>query len=524
MRWQPFSNPDEDPDAEPDGYFEWLIGELDAGREPVPDEPAMAGPDELAGAGFEQGEAADVMPPGPVLAALAGQAVAEAGSLSDDALLGVISAARRLQAYHEHLELAGIAEYARRTEARVAASTARGDRRLKRDGEFAAEELGFELLVSRRAAGERMDLAVDLARRLPATFAGMAAGTISGPKAALIHRGTWYLSDTDAAAADEVLAASAPGLRPDSVGVKAARLARKLDPEAARRHKEEAKADRRVEIRQEASGNASLAGRELDSADVLAAKSSIWAEAEQRRAAGAPGRIDEIRARVYLDRLLGRTAAPDPALAGTPFPALINVIVPAGIFAGEPGTLGQAGGLGLLDGDDSRAVVAAASRHPETRWCVTVTDDATGQATAHGCARGQHPWRPPSAGTGPGVLAALIRHLNVQLEPIARGACDHRHREGQYLPSRRLRHLMLARTTTCPARGCGAQSLHNEADHTIAWPRGATDECNISPPCARHHHAKHAPGWKLEQPAPGVMRWTTPSGRVYTTHPDAYET
>jgi hypothetical protein len=38
----------------------------------------------------------------------------------------------------------------------------------------------------------------------------------------------------------------------------------------------------------------------------------------------------------------------------------------------------------------------------------------------------------------------------------------------------------------------------------------------------RHHHAKHAPGWHLQQTRPGVMRWTTPSGRTYTTHPTQY--
>jgi hypothetical protein len=39
----------------------------------------------------------------------------------------------------------------------------------------------------------------------------------------------------------------------------------------------------------------------------------------------------------------------------------------------------------------------------------------------------------------------------------------------------------------------------------------------------RHHHAKHAPGWHLQQTRPGVMRWTTPSGRTYTTRPTQYD-
>ena len=38
-----------------------------------------------------------------------------------------------------------------------------------------------------------------------------------------------------------------------------------------------------------------------------------------------------------------------------------------------------------------------------------------------------------------------------------------------------------------------------------------------------HHHAKHAPGWNLQQPQSGIMRWTTPSGRTYTTHPTQYD-
>jgi hypothetical protein len=32
-----------------------------------------------------------------------------------------------------------------------------------------------------------------------------------------------------------------------------------------------------------------------------------------------------------------------------------------------------------------------------------------------------------------------------------------------------------------------------------------------------------APGWTLTQPEPGVMHWTTPAGRSYTTRPTVYE-
>jgi hypothetical protein len=50
-----------------------------------------------------------------------------------------------------------------------------------------------------------------------------------------------------------------------------------------------------------------------------------------------------------------------------------------------------------------------------------------------------------------------------------------------------------------------------------------TDECNLSPPCRRHHRVKQAPGWHLDQPRPGIMCWTAPSGRTYVTTPTVYD-
>src|SRR5262249_11425798 len=89
-----------------------------------------------------------------------------------------------------------------------------------------------------------------------------------------------------------------------------------------------------------------------------------------------------------------------PARGPAPLPALINLIIPAGTLLGWSDAPGQAGAWGLTDPGDTRAIVAAASRHPRTRWCVTVTGP-DGAAVAHGCARGQHPWTPGTARDGP---------------------------------------------------------------------------------------------------------------------------
>jgi hypothetical protein len=240
----------------------------------------------------------------------------------------------------------------------------------------------------------------------------------------------------------------------------------------------------------------------------------------------------------------GLTAAePSPSPAdgrAAQVPANIHLLVSAGTLLGWSNEPGEISRLGPVDPAAARDLVRTASRHPATRWCVTVVSDETGEAVAHGCAAGRHPGAvsglvsdsPASAspaGNSPGSardqaaqVAALVSELGVTFEPIARGRCDHRHAEDRYTPSRKLRHLVQARTATCAAPTCGARAVHNDLDHTVAWPDGPTCECNFGPPCRRHHRVKQAPGWVLQQPEPGIMRWTTPSGRVYTTRPTVY--
>jgi hypothetical protein len=45
----------------------------------------------------------------------------------------------------------------------------------------------------------------------------------------------------------------------------------------------------------------------------------------------------------------------------------------------------------------------------------------------------------------------------------------------------------------------------------------------LGPKCRRHHRAKQAPGWRVEQTEPGIMRWTLPNARTHTTTPTVYD-
>jgi hypothetical protein len=334
---------DWDGDAVLAAYF----ADLDAGRARIPEEweiegpaatislgdaadvdlaevAAMLGPDGLGGDVFAQDRTAGAMRPGPVLAALTEQAAGDLGRLTDNQVMGAMSAARRLAARAAWLELRAVAEFTRRREAQLADATARQVPRGCRDGEFPDAELGMELVTSPGAARDAMDLAGDLQTRLPRTGAALGAGLIDEYRVRLIWRPTRCLTDDDAAKADEILAALAPGLRYDQLARKATALAMKLDPEAFKRGKEKARADRqRVTAGREESGNAYLAGRELAVEDALASKAHIDALAVALRRGGLPGTLQRLRVLAFNDLTQGRDplhrlTGPQPADPAAP--------------------------------------------------------------------------------------------------------------------------------------------------------------------------------------------------------------
>jgi len=531
-------------------------------------------------AGFCQGGASDTMAPGPLLATVMDTVAGEDGSglagCSDDQLLGIVSAARRIQSRGAWTEMAAIREFARRAGTGV-------------EGEFAADELAFELHMSQPSAAGQMEFATDVARRLPATFAALAAGQIHPIHLRIIEEQTRLLSDADAAEADAQLAAAAPGMTFGELRYAARKLVLALDPDIARKRKEAARREAHVRRFQEESGNAGMVARELPSDEVLASWQHIEQRALDLRAAGVPGTLQDLRVRAYLDLLQERDsrAAPEgPAASGPDQPppdagpsgpqngpegpdgpggpggpggpdgsggpggpgpaprpspgagpslaALVTITIPLTTCQGRSDTPGEVGGFGPLDRDDARDLVAAAARHPKTRWCVTALNP-DGTAAAHGCAAGRHP--PP----GPANLAATcgpalgpdpppgtrpqdyLRRLGIRMTSVVRGSCDHAYGEAGYHPSRALTHRVRARNATCTAPGCGRPAVRCDLDHTTAWDKGGlTCECNLSPLCRHHHRCKQAEGWRLVQPEPGVLIWRTPAGRAYATRPTDY--
>jgi hypothetical protein len=176
-------------------------------------------------------------------------------------------------------------------------------------------------------------------------------------------------------------------------------------PEKARERREAAAKDARVERWAEDSGNAALMGCELPPDEVLAADQRITAWAKELRRAGLEGGMDELRARAFLDLLLGKDSRPrrdaggggdgtgpgsggsgpagpdaSPPPAGpvpNGFAGRVTLTVPLATVTGLADRPGELGGIGPVDPWLARDLARSAARNPTTTWCVTAATIGT---------------------------------------------------------------------------------------------------------------------------------------------------
>jgi hypothetical protein len=417
----------------------------------------------------------------------------------------------------------------------------------------------------------------ELAERLPLCLEAMRAGRLSAFKVMIIADQTGELSAADVAEADRVLSQDGQERTPGALRDRARRLVARLDPEAAERRKAKARERAYVHGFAEASGNMGIAIRQAGVADGTVAMQNIERRAQYLHAAGEEGSHGSLQVQAAMDFLLGRATPAgaqdagarsgargqsahedgsqedglwdedqnaccdarrdEPGLAGPEgtgkrrgggrgsWMANPVLIVPWDPSLGAPSGPADLPGYGLVDESDTMDLLEAAGQDRASRWCLTVTGP-DGTAVAHGCAAGPRTrGQVLASSVGAGTAADLAAALKVTLVPVARGTCDHKQQEPQYRPSRRLRHLVMARNTTCTAPGCSSPATACDQDHTIAYGTsgGITCECNLAPRCRRHHLIKQSPGWELSQPEPGVLAWTSPAGLTRTTEPTIYQ-
>ena len=104
--------------------------------------------------------------------------------------------------------------------------------------------------------------------------------------------------------------------------------------------------------------------------------------------------------------------------------------------------------------------------------------------------------------------------------PGADAACTHARSVSGYRVPPRLRAFVEARDQDCGYPTCRRAAASCDMDHTVPYHLGGlTCECNLGPHCRRHHRLKGTGAWRLEQPRPGLFRWTTPAGLTYSVSP-----
>jgi hypothetical protein len=366
-------------------------------------------------------------------------------------------------------------------------------------------------------------------------------------------------------------------LTPGGLRSAIAHAVKDVAPDKAKKRREEAARDARVQRWAEDSGNAALMGRELPAAEVLAADQRITAWARQLKKAGLEGDMDVLRARAYLDLLLGKDSRPRQDApggqetaggqggadgqggAGDGFVGRVTLTIPLATLIGLDDRPAEIPGIGPIDPDLARDLADAAARNPKTTWCVTVTDQ-DGHAIGHGCARpepkgrekrrkpgrrdGRDPPGPTADSTGPGFaftatgqhgppggygtwrLQAGVggpRNLLVTLDPITTQDCDHRFEAKGHDPETKLRHLAQVRHATCTSPVCRRPAATCDFEHNTPYEAGGrTCLCNGGPKCRHDHRLKQHPRWKVDQLPDSTFRWTAPSGRQYITEPTRY--
>ena len=267
-------------------------------------------------AGALAGQIAEHLPPGPDLAAWL--AAAPAADLKDHDLAAVAGSWRRIASWAQARELAAVAQIASRAAARDGDIGVDVNGRPARVPASAAAEVSLELTMSQFGASWWTELAVDLAWRLAATGAALAAGVIDLTRARLIADATKMLSDAAARVVEERVLAAAGDMTTGMLRAALRRAVIAADPEGAERRRKEAERQAKVSLYPDEENTATLAGQRLPAIHATAAMARIKAMARAMKASGADGGMDLLCAHVYIGLLLGTLPLIPPAEGAPP--------------------------------------------------------------------------------------------------------------------------------------------------------------------------------------------------------------
>ncbi len=432
--------------------------------------------------------------------------------------------------------------------------------------EVTAAEIGPALRISRRAASDRVHFALTVLSRLPASVAALAAGALSLTKLRMIAEHTAVLDDPACAAVEAQVLVRAGQQTPGGLGVSLARAVLAADPAAAERRHAAAVAERRVDFYPAEDGMSILrallsapdalrAHRALtDAAKASGAKHAGHSADTTRAAVGSgpgaaeggscPETLDSRRADLFLSALLGldtpsdanaatdrrskRHASEGGASKGHPSEGHPSEGHPSEGHPseGHPSEGGESkvghGKVGATnETDDHRQVPDAATKPASRRSAngpaairVTVPwttlaglDDQPGQLHGYGAITADTVRR----------LAADATWTRLLTDPATGAVLDVG--TTTYSPPAALDRHVRSRDVSCRFPGCRQPADRADLDHTRPYPAGPTSAANLAALCRPDHRLKTLTRWRVEQHPDGTLRWTSPTGQRYDTHP-----
>lgn len=395
------------------------------------------------------------IPPGLFLAAILGSV--DRSRLNGFDLVRLLKARERLVAHSQ----AGVA-----ADTYEMAHAAPGDvdsdpERLEEGFEYAADELRPALVVTRRAAENRLGLALDLRERLPRVWALLDEGLIDLSRARVICNGTAHLDESEARVVVDEVAEKAPRLTTGQLAAWIRRLCVESDPEKAKQRYDHALEERKVWVEQTDSGTGNVHLLDIDIADARAIGKRINAHMISLRREGDTRSHDNLRADILTDLILGA----DPTNGGR---GLMDMRVSMTTLAGLDEKAAEIPGIGPVIADVARRF---ADQHPRAAWQATITDDWGNIAGVVTTSR-----RPTKA---------ISRHVN-------------------------------ATQPTCSFPGCRVPAQDCDFDHLLPVCQGGETSARNGGPKCRHDHILKDHGWKHER-VNGQDIWTSPFGHTYTT-------
>ncbi|AUI64579.1 HNH endonuclease signature motif containing protein [Amycolatopsis sp. BJA-103] len=335
-----------------------------------------------------------------------------------------------------------------------------------RDGaRSVVQEVAFALSVVDGHAGAMVAAAKALTTRLPRTLGLMDQGKLSGSGAMKVAAATAWLSDEDALAADALLEDRLPGKNSDQIRKAAGHAALSVDRDGAARRVERHREGRRLTVRQGETGVASIEVEDGPVEKVTAAYMRVDRKARALKTGGETRTLDQLRADVALDLLLG-------GQGGKSERAEVFLYMDLFTYLGVKDGPAELAGHGHLPARLAREIATGA----DTVLRRIITDPLSGQVLDLG--------------------------------------------RDRYRPTAGLDEFVRVRDRECRRPGCHRPAQACDLDHAVPWEFGGhTDADELIDLCRRDHRLKDEPEWVYRLAADGTLTITTPTGQSYDSTP-----